>query len=120
MIRHTILVSNRLGLHARAAAKLVRLASRFSSDIFLSRADANQQIDRLCDGAVGRGRRGLAADLRQARLQGSKSPKRLKFVNKAEFPSLLPLPERGIKSQVLHPVDDKLDPDTYEEEAHYA
>ena len=45
MIRHTILVSNRLGLHARAAAKLVRLASRFSSDIFLSRADANQQID---------------------------------------------------------------------------
>ena len=45
MIRHTILVSNRLGLHARAAAKLVRLASRFTSDIFLSRADANQQID---------------------------------------------------------------------------
>jgi phosphocarrier protein HPr len=45
MIRQTIFVSNRLGLHARAAAKLVRLASRFSSDIFLSRADANQQID---------------------------------------------------------------------------
>ena len=45
MIRHTILVSNRLGLHARAAAKLVRLASHFSSDIFLSRPDANQQID---------------------------------------------------------------------------
>jgi phosphocarrier protein HPr len=45
MIRHTILVSNRLGVHARAAAKLVRLASHFSSDIFLSRTDANQQID---------------------------------------------------------------------------
>jgi phosphocarrier protein HPr len=45
MIRQSILVSNRLGLHARAAAKLVRLASRFSSDIYLSREEANQQID---------------------------------------------------------------------------
>ena len=39
------MVSNKLGLHARAAAKLVRLASRFSSEIHLSREDANQQID---------------------------------------------------------------------------
>jgi phosphocarrier protein len=45
MIRQSVFVTNKLGLHARAAAKLVRLASRFSSDIFLSRADANQQID---------------------------------------------------------------------------
>ena len=45
MIHQSILVSNRLGLHARAAAKLVRLASRFSSDIYISREDANQQID---------------------------------------------------------------------------
>jgi phosphocarrier protein len=45
MIRQPVLVSNKLGLHARAAAKLVRLASRFSSNIYLSREDANQQID---------------------------------------------------------------------------
>jgi phosphocarrier protein HPr len=45
MIRQSVLVANRLGLHARAAAKLVRLASRFSSEIHLSREDANQQID---------------------------------------------------------------------------
>jgi phosphocarrier protein HPr len=45
MIRQLVLVSNKLGLHARAAAKLVRLASRFSSEIHLSREDANQQID---------------------------------------------------------------------------
>ena len=45
MIRQSVLVSNRLGLHARAAAKLVRLASRFSSNVRLSREDANQQID---------------------------------------------------------------------------
>jgi phosphocarrier protein HPr len=45
MIRQSVLVCNNLGLHARAAAKLVRLASRFSSSIYLSRADANQQID---------------------------------------------------------------------------
>jgi phosphocarrier protein HPr len=45
MIRRSVLVSNRLGLHARAAAKLVRLASRFSSEVHLSREDENQQID---------------------------------------------------------------------------
>jgi phosphocarrier protein HPr len=45
MIRQSILVSNALGLHARAAAKLVRLASRFSSEIHLSREEANQRID---------------------------------------------------------------------------
>jgi phosphocarrier protein HPr len=45
MIRQSVLVANSLGLHARAAAKLVRLASRFSSEIHLSREDANQQID---------------------------------------------------------------------------
>jgi phosphocarrier protein len=45
MIRQTVVVSNNLGLHARAAAKLVRLASRFSSEIYLSRDNANQQID---------------------------------------------------------------------------
>jgi phosphocarrier protein len=45
MIRQSIAVTNRLGLHARAAAKLVRLASRFSSDIHISREDSNQRID---------------------------------------------------------------------------
>jgi phosphocarrier protein HPr len=45
MIRQSLLVENMLGLHARAAAKLVRLASCFSSDIYISREDANQKID---------------------------------------------------------------------------
>ena len=45
MIRQSVLVSNKLGLHARAAAKLVRLASRFSSEVTISRENANQQID---------------------------------------------------------------------------
>jgi phosphocarrier protein HPr len=45
MIRHTVEVANRLGLHARAAARLVRLASKYSSDIYLSREGAQQQID---------------------------------------------------------------------------
>lgn len=45
MIRLPILIINRLGLHARAAAKLVRLASRYSSEIHLSLEDANQKID---------------------------------------------------------------------------
>jgi len=45
MIREFVVVENKLGLHARAAAKLVRLASHFSSEIRLSRENANQQID---------------------------------------------------------------------------
>ncbi len=45
MIRQSVLVENRLGLHARAAAKLVQLASRFSSEVHLSREGANQRID---------------------------------------------------------------------------
>jgi phosphocarrier protein HPr len=45
MIRQTIEVKNVLGLHARAAAKLVRLASRFASDVYLSREGARQQVD---------------------------------------------------------------------------
>jgi phosphocarrier protein len=37
MIRNTVTISNRLGLHARASAKLTKLAGRFGSDIFMSR-----------------------------------------------------------------------------------
>ncbi len=45
MIRRVIVVENRLGLHARAAAKLVQLTSRFSSDIHVSREGYQQSID---------------------------------------------------------------------------
>lgn len=38
MIRHPITIINKLGLHARAAAKFVRLASQFSSDVYLVRS----------------------------------------------------------------------------------
>ena len=37
MIRTTVTISNRLGLHARASAKLTKLAGMFSSEIFMSR-----------------------------------------------------------------------------------
>ena len=39
MIRTRITISNKLGLHARAAAKLTKLAGSFRSDIFLRRGD---------------------------------------------------------------------------------
>jgi phosphocarrier protein HPr len=45
MIIERIEVKNGLGLHARAAAKLVRLASGFGCKIHLSRAGEIQQID---------------------------------------------------------------------------
>ena len=39
MIKATTIISNRLGLHARASAKLTKLAGSFKSDVFLRRAD---------------------------------------------------------------------------------
>jgi len=37
MIRRNVVIINKLGLHARAAAKLVSLASRYKSDIKLAK-----------------------------------------------------------------------------------
>ena len=37
MIKTTVTISNKLGLHARASAKLTKLATGFRSDIFMSR-----------------------------------------------------------------------------------
>lgn len=39
MIQASATISNKLGLHARASAKLTKLASGFRSDIFMSRGD---------------------------------------------------------------------------------
>ena len=39
MISENITIINKLGLHARAASKLVSCASRFESDVFISRKD---------------------------------------------------------------------------------
>ena len=45
MIRTTLRIKSELGLHARAAAKLVKLASQFESNIKLSRCNGQQQVD---------------------------------------------------------------------------
>lgn len=45
MIRTTLRIKSELGLHARAAAKLVKLASGFESDIKLSRLNGQIQVD---------------------------------------------------------------------------
>jgi phosphocarrier protein len=37
MMQTRILISNKLGLHARASAKLTKLAGSFKSDVFVSR-----------------------------------------------------------------------------------
>ncbi len=39
------MICNRLGLHARAAARLVRTASRFDADIRLERTDRSAAAD---------------------------------------------------------------------------
>jgi phosphocarrier protein HPr len=39
MIKTSISISNRLGLHARASAKLTKLAGSFQSDVFMTRND---------------------------------------------------------------------------------
>ena len=37
MIKTTVSINNKLGLHARASAKLTKLAGGFKSDVFMSR-----------------------------------------------------------------------------------
>ncbi len=45
MIRRTLRIKSELGLHARAAAKLVKLTSQFESDIKLTRLNVEEQVD---------------------------------------------------------------------------
>ena len=45
MLEGKVKIINQLGLHARAAAQLVRLASSFKSKIQLSRTDTNVQAE---------------------------------------------------------------------------
>jgi phosphocarrier protein len=45
MIQRVVCVENELGLHARAAASLVKLTAGFESSIKLSRLNYNQEID---------------------------------------------------------------------------
>ncbi len=45
MLERRVLVTNRLGLHARAAARLVRTASVFTSTISLARMDGSVTAD---------------------------------------------------------------------------
>jgi phosphocarrier protein HPr len=45
MIERTLLIKARLGLHARAAAKLVRAASNFQSQVLLRRLDGSASAD---------------------------------------------------------------------------
>ena len=37
MLKRTITISNKLGLHARASAKLTQMASRFESGVWIAR-----------------------------------------------------------------------------------
>ena len=39
MIKTTVTISNKLGLHARASAKLTKLAGGFASDVWMSRGE---------------------------------------------------------------------------------
>ena len=45
MIHQVVRIENDLGLHARAAAKLVRLTARFEADIKLSTLNPSQTVD---------------------------------------------------------------------------
>ena len=45
MLNRNVSIKNALGLHARAAAKLVRLANTFNSSVSLRRSDTNVSAD---------------------------------------------------------------------------
>lgn len=39
MIKSTVIISNKLGLHARASAKLTKLAGSFACEVWMSRGE---------------------------------------------------------------------------------
>ena len=45
MLQCEVLIQNKLGLHARAAAKLVRIAATFQSEICLARVGKNEFVN---------------------------------------------------------------------------
>ncbi len=45
MLTRNVVVANRLGLHARAAARLVNVARQYTSHVRLERADNGQSAD---------------------------------------------------------------------------
>lgn len=45
MLERSILVTNRLGLHARAAAQLVNMAKNFRSELVIERVDGSATAD---------------------------------------------------------------------------
>ena len=45
MVSRRVTIANRLGLHARAAARLVNVARQFTSNIRLERPDTGQMAD---------------------------------------------------------------------------
>ena len=45
MVKRQVTITNRLGLHARAAAQLVRMASSFQSAVRLERVDGTATAD---------------------------------------------------------------------------
>ncbi len=45
MVEQRVVITNRLGLHARAAAQLVRMANRFQSALRLERVDGSATAD---------------------------------------------------------------------------
>lgn len=45
MVERTLLITSRLGLHARAAAKLVRVACGFESQVLLRRVEGDLTAD---------------------------------------------------------------------------
>jgi len=54
MQRFTLGITNRLGLHARAAAKLVKLANSFRCDVMLTRVESSiNPLDLAPPGACG-------------------------------------------------------------------
>ncbi len=45
MKQREVVIGHRLGLHARAAARLVQLSAKFQSTIVLFRSDANNPVE---------------------------------------------------------------------------
>ena len=53
MIEKDVLIGHRLGLHARAAARLVQLSRQFNCNIVLTRTDMMSPIEADCRSILG-------------------------------------------------------------------
>ena len=107
VVRGTFEVKNKLGLHARAATKLVQLASRFPCEIVISRAGQTANAKSVMGVLLLCGSKGTKLALEAARRRRCSRDRRAREVDRQSLRGgrvtgrRSPVPESGLRSAVL-------------------